>query len=50
MTDFFIGVACGFLIGFFFGLIIICSIMITKVRDNYMPSRQDEKEELYEKA
>ena len=45
MTEFFIGLACGFCAGFFFGLIIICSVMIGKVLDHMLPGRQDEKEE-----
>ncbi len=42
MIEFFIGLACGFGIGFSIGLVITSCIMITKVRDNYMPGRQDE--------
>lgn len=51
MSDFFIGLACGVCLGFFFGLVIICGVMITKIRDNYLPGRENEKEEgLYEKS
>ncbi len=45
MSDFILGVACGFGAGFFFGLIIIGAVMIGKIRDNYLPGRQDETQE-----
>lgn len=42
MNEFMIGVICGAFIGFFLGLILVCILILGKVRDNFMPRRSNE--------
>lgn len=49
-NTFYVGLACGGVIGFFLGLIPVCVLLLGKIRDNFLPGRLDEPEITIPKA